>query len=321
MIRLLYNALLKPKLDLTLPISKQISVRIIEKPGLWMDADEVAALLADLRAVAKATLKDGELAYGILTGDPDRLGKSIVTVLRDRKSKQPIAFNALATIDVELHGKPVEVLHMGLVMVDPTVRSQGFSWVLYGLTCLILFARNQLRPLWLSNVTQVPAIVGMVTETFSNVYPSPKPDAHRSFEHLVLAQEIMLEHRHVFGVGQEAGFDAQRFVITNAYTGGSDNLKKTYDSAPKHRNETFNAFCKSELNYIRGDDVLQLCQINMETARRFILKDVPKASLPAVLGALLFISLNKILLPALYWLSPSKAWGVLRSNRLKGRKS
>ncbi|MFM9943284.1 MAG: hypothetical protein ACKVP7_27785 [Hyphomicrobiaceae bacterium] len=308
-----YKALTQTYLDLTLRPTSHVTARIVERPGLWMSQPEIDALLGDLRQIARTTLPDGELDYGILTGDRDRLAKSIVTILHDRRTRAPVAFNALAVMDVDLHAKPAEVLHMGLVMVDPGVRSQGFSWVLYGLTCLVLFFRNQMRPLWLSNVTQVPAIVGMVTETFSNVFPSPKVEARRSFEHVLLARAIMSHHRHVFGVGADAGFDEQRFVITNAYTGGSDDLKKSFDSAPKHRDQAYNDFCRRELDYDRGDDVLQLCQLSLETARRFVLKDVPRQSLPAVLGALAFIALNRLVLPIAYWLTPDRAWGILRS--------
>ena len=127
---------------------------------------------------------------------------------------------------VELDGEPAEVTHLGLVMVDPDERGQGLSWVLYGLTALVLFARDGLRPKWISNVTQVPAVVGMVCETFSDVFPSPHPDARQSFAHLQLARGIMRRHRAVFGVGDDAGFEEARFVITNAYTGGSDALEK-----------------------------------------------------------------------------------------------
>jgi hypothetical protein len=307
-----YKALTQDYLDLTLRTSAEVTARIVERPGRWMAEPEIAKLLADLRSVARRTLSAGDLEYGILTGAPDRVENSVVTILYDRKSGAPIAFNALAVMDMSLHGKPAEVLHMGLVMVDPGVRSQGFSWVLYGLTCLVLFFRNQMRPLWLSNVTQVPAIVGMVTETFTNVFPSPKPDARRSFEHLLLARAIMARHRHVFGVGAEAGFDEQHFVITNAYTGGSDHLKKTLAMAPKHRNEIYNEFCARELDYGRGDDVLQLCQLTTETARRFMLKDVPRRSLPAVLSTLVFVALNRLILPVVHWLSADRPWGILR---------
>ena len=110
-------------------------------------------------------------------------------------------------MSVELDGEPEQVTHLGLVMVDPDVQGQGLSWVLYGLTTLVLFARDGLRPKWISNVTQVPAVFGMVCDTFSDVFPSPHAGARQSFAHLQLARGIMREHRAVFGVGGEAGFD------------------------------------------------------------------------------------------------------------------
>jgi hypothetical protein len=120
-------------------------------------------------------------------------------------------------------------------MVDPDVQGQGLSWVLYGLTTLVLFIRDGLRPKWISNVTQVPAVCGMVCETFSDVFPAPQSAGRAGFAHLQLARGIMRGHRAVFGVGAEAGFDEARFVITDAYTGGSDALKKSFEAAPKHR--------------------------------------------------------------------------------------
>jgi hypothetical protein len=308
-----YKALRQDYLDLRLRTGRTVSARIVERPGLWMSPLETAALLADLQHIAQRTLPKGELTYGILTGEQQRLERSVVTILYDSATNAPIAFNALAIMDTSLHGRPAPVLHMGLVMIDPNVRSQGFSWVLYGLTCLVLFFRNQMRPLWLSNVTQVPAIVGMVTDTFSKVHPSADATSRSSFEHLQLAREVMRDHRAVFGVGADAGFDEQRFVITNAYTGGSDNLKKTFAEAPKHRNAAYNAYCTRELDYGRGDDVLQLCQLDLDAAKRFIMKDVPRSSLPAVLAALAFVSLNRLVLPLIYWLSPHRPWGILRA--------
>jgi hypothetical protein len=277
-----------------------------------MGAGESANLVADLRTVARATVPGETLDYGVLTGGQERLDHAILTVLYDSRTRQPVAFNALSVMDVTLHGRAAEVIHLGLVMVDPSLRSHGLSWVLYGLTCLVLFVRRQLRPLWLSNVTQVPAIVGMVSETFSDVFPNPGPDAHCSFEHLVLAREIMQRHRYVFGVGEEAGFDEKRFVITNAYTGGSDNLKKSFDVAPKHRDDVYNMFCRRELDYERGDDVLQLCRLDLGTAQRFVLKDIPRRSLPSVAATLAVVALNRLLLPVIHWLSADRPWGILR---------
>src|SRR4029078_848843 len=157
-----------------------------------------------------------------------------VTLISEETSGRPIAFNALSVMDVELDGEPAEGTHLGLVMADPADRGQWLSWVLYGLTALVLFVRDGLRLKWISNVTQVPSVVGMVSQTFSDVFPSPHPDSRQSFTHRQLARGIMSRHPAVFGVGEEAGFDEARFVITNAYTGGSDALKNTLDAPHQH---------------------------------------------------------------------------------------
>src|SRR5262249_46551685 len=160
---------------------------------------------------------------GVLGKDRERLSASVLTVLYDRASGKPVAFNALAWLPVSLRGRPTNVLHLGLVMVDPGARNRGMSWLLYGFTCFILFARRGARPIWVSNVTQVPAVFGMVSENFADVYPTPSA-RHARFEHVLLARQIMALHRSAFGVGPDAEFDEARFVIKNAYTGGSDDL-------------------------------------------------------------------------------------------------
>lgn len=61
--------------------------------------------------------------------------------------------------------------------------------MLYGLTCSLLFVRNRFRPLWVSNVTQVPAVVGMVSDMLSDVWPKPAADRRR-LDHVFLARRI-----------------------------------------------------------------------------------------------------------------------------------
>jgi hypothetical protein len=298
------KALRQPTIDLTLRTHTGLITRIVETPGLSLSEAELGELVAQLRVVAAKTLPEESLTYGIFSGDRERLSRAIVT--------RPIAFNALSVMDVELDGEPAEVTHLGLVMVDPDERGRGLSWVLYGLTALVLFVRDGLRPKWISNVTQVPSVVGMVSQTFSDVFPSPHPDARQSFAHLQLARGIMSRHRAVFGVGEEAGFDEARFVITNAYTGGSDALKKTFEAAPKHRDEQYNAFCARELDYARGDDVLQLGRIDLAGARRYLLSEVPSGSLPALLATGTALALQRLVLPAVHWMDDTRPFGILR---------
>ena len=306
------RALRQRRLDLSFRAGGGIRIRIVERPAEWMAEEALQKLISDIRIIAGRTLPSGSLDYGIFKADGKQLSRAILTVLYDEATGRPIAFNALAVLDVAMHGRPAAVTHLGLVMVDPDIRGQGLSWILYGLTCLILFVRNQFRPLWLSNVTQVPAVVGMVAETFSDVFPRPDPSARRSFEHLLLARQIMTRHRSAFGVGEEAGFDEARFVISNAYTGGSDHLKKTYAAAAKHRHAEFNEFCAAELDYARGDDVLQIGRIDLAASRRYLLNSVPRKSLPSLLATIGFLLLQRIALPVVYWASPDKPWGILR---------
>jgi hypothetical protein len=302
-------------LDLSLPIGQGRKIRIVERPGLWMTTDQSAELTAQLRQVASRTLGDNDLQYGIFSGDASRLAATLITLVSDQKTGAPIAFNAMPVLELELDGRPIELIHLGLVMVDPDQRSKGLSWVLYGLTCFLLFIRNQGRPIWISSVTQVPAVVGMVSETFSEVFPDPASKSPRKFRQLLLARQIMRSHRHAFGVGAEAGFDEDAFVITNAYTGGSDGLKKTFEVAQKHRQPVFNAYCETVLDYHRGDDVIQIGKLDLAAARRYLADMVPKGALGVVAVAAVMALVQRAILPVLQWLDADRDFGRLRPRR------
>ncbi len=299
-------------LDLGIRMGKGLRTRIVERPGRTLDDGDLAALLADVRAVAAETLPAEELQYGVLGGDRDRLDDAVLTVVYDVRSGEPVAFNAMAIMELELRGRPAEVLHLGLVMVRPTVRQRGLTATLYGLTCVLLFLERRGHPIWISNVTQVPAIAGMVAETYSAVFPRLAAPARRSFDHLSLARQIMQRNRHVFGVGAEARFDETRFVIEDAYTGGSDGLKKTFAEAPKHRNEAYNAALARELDYDRGDDILQLGRIDMEAAARYVARIAPPSTGIGLVGLGLLAAARATLVPLMQWLAADRQMGVLR---------
>lgn len=306
------HGLWRPFLDLRVGAGAGLSTRIIERPGRWMPAHDLLALRRDLDAVAQQALGEGVLAYGAFAG-PHRLADSVVTLVTRTSDGQPLAFNVLAILPLDLDGRPEEVLHLGLVIVDPKVRGARLSSLLYGLTCFLLFLRGGLRPVWVSNVTQVPAIVGMVAETFSGVHPTPTSPRPRDFRHVLLAREIMRTHRHAFGVGPEAWLDEERFAIRDAYTGGSDALKKVFEDAAPHRDPAFNDFCRELLDYERGDDVLQLGQLDLAACARWLRRSVPGRMLPGLLAAGLPLLLGRLLLPVAYWLQPRRPFGDLRA--------
>lgn len=306
------KALFQTHLDLSVKLSARHQAHVYERPGCWMSSHERAALSLALRDVAKRSLAAGTLDYGVFRDDSGALERAVIMVIRERASGRPVAFNALALLDVNHRGGRETVTHLGLVLIDPDVRGKGFSWALYGMTTLLLFVRNQLRPFWISSVTQVPAVVGLVCEGFSNVFPSPDEGTARRFDHLSLGRQIMRHHRLAFGVSDDAPFDEERFVIEDAYRGGSDHLKKRLDEAPPHRNPAYTDFCARVLDYDRGDDLLQIGEMNLAAARRYLVQDVPRHSLPALVSAMLFLLVQRAVLPLVHWLSPGRAWGRIR---------
>ncbi|MEJ6391645.1 hypothetical protein V8J82_00170 [Gymnodinialimonas sp. 2305UL16-5] len=310
--RVFAKALRQPFLELEF-MASGVSVEVIERPGLWMAPDRLQALSADLRRIASLTLAAGELTYGVFSGDPARMAASTITLVRDPQTRRPIGFNALVHLQTQPGNQRVEVIHLGLVMVDPNVQSKGLSWILYGLTCMLLFLRAGLRPCYISNVTQVPAVVGMVSETFSEVVPTPQTPVPQDFRKILIAREIMAHHRHVFGVGAEAEFDDSDFIIRNAYTGGSDDLKKSFEIAPKHREARYNEWCKAVLDYERGDDVLQIGLLDLSAAQRYVSRSVPRRSLAGLALLGLILVLQRAIVPALQWFNPSRDFGRLQS--------
>ena len=297
-------------LDLSLRTGAGLRVRVCERPGEWMEPVRLDALRAELNAVAAQCLTDVPLDYGVFNPASDALNQSIITVVSDDTGR-PIAINALSLMELDIPPEPVEVLHLGLVMVVPDQRQRKLSWVLYGLTCFLIFVRRQMRPVWITSVTQVPAVVGMVDQMFTGVWPSPMSQPH-SLSHMMIARAVMADHRHVFGVAGAAGFDVNRFVITDAYTGGSDALAKTWDVAAKHREDVYNTFCAAHLDYTRGDDLLQVGQMDMAAMRTYLSREVPRGAILRILGAAALVALSRIILPVTYWVDSAKAWDILR---------
>ena len=291
-----------------------VRLRIVERPGRWMSPQELATIVGDVQEVVATAVPGGGVSYGATSGDASRLDASILTIAYDRNGR-PIGFNALALMECELRGQQIEVLHLGLVVILPTQRTSGLAGALYGLTAFLLFARRQMRPLWISNVTQVPAVFGMVSEAFDGVFPTSDAANLQRYDHAHLARQIMTRHRAVFGVGEEAGYDERRGVITNAYTGGSDNLKKGFDEAAKHRSAMHNETCRRELDYGRGDDFLQIGQVTLRAARSYFTRSSPVIS-PGAL-ALQFGTrvLESLVAPLVQWFDARRQMGDLRPAR------
>ncbi len=297
-------------LNLTLR-SADFSTKVVERPGLWMSSTELEKIVSDIRAVI-ASIGIEPLEYGIASGKKEVLDRSVLTIIYDKKTNRACAFNSLSLLECQLRTKKISVVHLGLTVIDPSYRARGLSWYLYGMTTFLLFLKNYFRPLWISNVTQVPSVIGMVCESFGKIYPNPKAGSRRTYDHLILARQIMENYRHVFGVGPEAEFDEENFIIKNSYTGGSDSLKKTFAQAMKHRNDVFNQYARAMLDYDRGDDVLQLGVMDVPTYYHASVHSLSGESKLIYLYKMFFHVFEFSLVPVFQWFSTSMQVGVLR---------
>jgi hypothetical protein len=292
------------------------TVHILEKPEYLLDEIEQKSLREEIFALSlKCTPNNQALDYGIFN-DPNHnniLNQCILTLIRDNNSNKLIAFNCLPLLDLTLKNKPIYFVHLGLVMIDPDYRSKGLLYILYGLTVVIMFCRKRLAPIWVSNVTQVPAVVGSFSEGFNNVFPNALKNSRRSFDHLSLVRQIMLNHTHVFGVGNDAEFDEKTFIIKNAYTGGSDNLLKTWNQVTKYRNDSVNDFCQKHLNYDRGDDFIQIGKFDFFALQKYIIRMIPAKSLILILNNIFIVFLQSILLPVYHWFKADTSTIYLKS--------
>ncbi len=309
----IYNIFFAPYLNWSyIDKSIKVRVRVVERPAYSLTKEEADELRESLKQIVKKSIPKENLNYGIFSETSDAFKNNVITIIYNLEDNRPIAFNSLAWIKCNLRGKDEDLLHLGLVVIDPDVREGGLSWILYGLTTILLFVRKKLNPIWVSNVTQVPAIIGKVCQSFDRMYPTPENLGKPPFVHTWLVRQIMKDNRHVFGVGPDAEFDAEKFIIKNSYTGGSDHLKKKFTEAQPHRDVVYNNFCKDNLDYDRGDDFIQIGQINLDMTKNFIMKSVPKSSVVRISISLVFVSLQSILSPVLLWLDSDKKYGDLR---------
>jgi hypothetical protein len=242
-----------------------IEFRIWEKPATWLSASATQQLVRDMRQVAMEAQGNEVIPNcGGLQGDLEDLKQRVINIAYDKRSNQPIGFCSQIYLEVPLQTQKETVLHTGLAYVSPAHRQQSFISTLYSLSNLVVLLKRGFRPIWISNVSQVPAVIGSASTYYTNVYPDPIHQKVQTAQHRTLFEQIVRHHSTTFGTAKSVAYDLDNHIIFDSYTGGSDNLKKTFESCSLHRNQVVNEFCKRHLNYERGDDFLQIGQLSVK---------------------------------------------------------
>jgi hypothetical protein len=255
-------------------LTATLEATIYDRPGLWMDDGRLAGLQREITEVAQAALP-GTLNYGVFLRERRPYQNRLIVVGRTRVGGAAAGFNALPWLDVRLGDRTMPVMHFGLLVIHPRHQRQGLQGLLYGLGAFNAYHRVRQRPLYISNVTEVPAVFGAICDQTVAPFPhycssEPPPPLYRD-----IARAILQQHRHEFGVGPEAVFDADRFVIQGSYTGGSEGLKRRFDDLPGYRVDTCNQFCRAQLDYDRGDDFLQIARLDHTVISNWLTRRIP----------------------------------------------
>jgi hypothetical protein len=240
-------------------------------PGRWMPDAQLERLQGELHTLTRECLGDVP-AYGIYQASREPYRDRIITTVRMAHDRRLVAFSAMILWHTRLPdgGRPQPVMHLGLVLVAPGHRGRKVMYALYHKPLLWFFLRRLLRPFWLTSTTMEPVIVGSVADSFSQVHPHyvPRPGFAPSPAHRHIARTFFRKHGHEIGVWEGALLDEERFVIRGSSLGACRTLMLPFEQAAMYRVAACNEFCRTTLDYSRGDELLQVGRVDVAALGR-----------------------------------------------------
>jgi len=249
---------------------------IWDRPGKWCDKEEIDKISSDLFTIAQLAQEGKGLPeYGVFSSEKSNFSDRNITIIYDRVKKDPVAFSAQLYLKSSANSKKVEVMHTGLSYIIPDQRGKGLLRLLFIYPMVILLIKSGLRPIWVSSLSQVPSVIGVVAESFDKVFPDPWMKNEQSYEQNEIAFQIVNSSKDELAIGGDIVYNRNMQIIENSYSlASTTNLKKDYEETKKHRDVLVNEFCKEHLNYSRGDDFLQIGQWTVDGLFRFLKKNV-----------------------------------------------
>jgi hypothetical protein len=218
-------------------------------PKLWMTQDQLLQLRQRLRRIALKCFPD-EPDYGFFR-DMNHFSDKFITICS--RNGQDICFNSLSNIG-SYQGK--KILHLGTVY--STVRSEGVMLQTYAVSIAYFFVKNWFRQFYVTSLTHTPRIMGSVATFFSDAFPAQED--HQSNEvHRNIAKIFMKTYVPELYLKNQPKLNAN-FVLKEMRrrNNGTIVFPDTYQSTPKHRQSCFNNFCKMNIDYENGDELLQI---------------------------------------------------------------
>ena len=172
-----------------------ILYKVYERPGLWCSDSELSKMTNDMIKVAKVSQAGKNIpCYGALQNDRDDMKDRLLTIAYCKNSHQPLGFSAQKFLKIKSLKFSEEILHLGLMYTDPDVRGKNLSYLLNVFPNVVVLIKSGFRDIWISNVTQVPAALGMVDESYKDTFPN-KSKKPQSFYHKKLSSLVFMQHK------------------------------------------------------------------------------------------------------------------------------
>ncbi len=89
-------------LNIKLPLGRGLKGWVIERPGRHLPGSELTKLRNLLIEVGTKCLPSEPLDYGVFSDDMGAFDRSIITLLIDKKTSLPVAFNSMPVLDIEI---------------------------------------------------------------------------------------------------------------------------------------------------------------------------------------------------------------------------
>jgi len=234
-------------------------------PGRWLSNAELAHLRKTIEIVTQSKLNQLP-EYGVYLPSREPYENRIITVVYKKNEDKPVAFAAMVHCPVNVRGRIHPVYHLGLVIKSQSFSGRNLLFFIYYYPLAYILTLRGFRSSWITSVSMEPSIIGAVADNFGDVYPHYLGTTQLTQIKLDIAKAFVYDFGHEFGIGPKGVLNEEQFVIKDSCRGPSEVVRTSYAKSAKYRVSRCNTFCKSVLDYERGDELLQIGRLSLSAA-------------------------------------------------------
>jgi hypothetical protein len=233
------------------------------EPGKWMDADGIARLKGSLDYVNRQSGRN--LDYAVF--DPTHGTEETldffkrVNVCVISWQGEPVGF--FYNVILRTGSKPA--IHAGLIMIN---RNNGIDLLTVPYAYLVMLQYRRFGAYHYTSICSTPSIIGAFTSNYSNVWPSHRANLIKppSNEYRNVVKILFEEYIERYFSEEQVEVDTRRFIMRSPVK--EMGFETSFHKIPRHKELPVNVFCKHWLDYSRGEDLIQVGQVDW----RFYLK-------------------------------------------------